>query len=333
MGCIEWDNCGDTYDASTLSAYGWSGSINAIIAGRVGSGGAIQLEGTTPISHDSVSKIGIPLGTEFTWHHGFSFDGLPGSDTIFLQFMEGSTVHVDVRLTASGTIRVTRNGTSLGLGTAVLSPDTFYQLVIHVKIHDSTGEVHLWVEGVSDISATGLDTMNGGTGICNSYSIHGRFGWTTRHDDIHIWSGNDNKGISWVEGALPDADGAHDDWTTSSGTDHFPLVDDAAPDESSYVYSDTAGLRDSYEFPDVATVPTSTVLAVGLTVVSKKLDIGARSLAPSVRVDGADFDAADASPSLSLGRVMGVWDENPDTTAPWTVSEVNAAEGGFVDAT
>lgn len=333
MGLIGADNCGDTYDASTAAtAAGWSGGLDSIVPGRV-EGGAIRLNGGSIITPHQLAKS-APLGSDFTWHEGFMFEGLPGSDTVFVQFIEGSTVHVDLRITASGTLRATRAGTSLALGTAVLSPGVYYQLGVHVLIHDSTGQVHVSVDEVADISVTGVDTRNGQTGSCDRFQIRGEFGWTTRHDDIHYWTGNDDKGNSRVVGRLVDGDGAHTDWDLSGGSDHSALVDDPAPDgDATYVSSDTGGQRDSYTVAALGVDPTATVFAVLARAVTRKLDIGSRVVALFTRVAGTDFDGSDQNPTFGYLPMTQAWEVNPDTTSAWTVAEVDGAEVGILDDT
>jgi hypothetical protein len=262
-------------------------------------------------------------------------EAAPGSDTVVMRFYEGSTLHCDVRVTSAMKLRVTRNGTSVGLGTTTLTAGVWYQFNLHLKVHDTLGEVHTWVDAVADISATGLDTRNSGTaGSIDRYQIRGEFGFSMRFDDIHIWTGNDHKGLSRVTGRLPAGDGFYTDWTPSTGTDHFALVDDAAPDgDSTYVSSDTGTQRDSYEMAPLGIDPTATVHAVVAKAICRRLDIGNRILALFLRRSSTDDDGADVTPAFGYTVQAEAWETDPIAVGAWTVTNVDATEWGILDNT
>lgn len=328
------DNCGDHYAVGDLTMVGWlSGTAESVVAGRV-EGGALRLNGGTIITPNEVTRS-CPLTNDFTWHCGIMVEAAPGGDTVLVRFYEASTLHVDVRVTSAMTIRVTRNGTSLALGTTALTAGVWYQFAIHAEIADSpNGEIHTWIDGVSDISATGLDTRNGGTGVCDRYMIRGEFGFSVRYDDIHAWTGNDNKGNSRVPGRLPAADGTYSDWTPSSGMDHYAMVDDPVPDgDLTTVSSGTTSQRDSYTMVPLGVDPSSTIHGVVLKAISRRIDIGPRLLALFTRTNSTDFDGADVTPPFGYATQVEGYEDNPDTTSPWTVSEVDGAEVGILDNT
>lgn len=328
------DNCGDTYAATALTLVGWdSTTIDSIVGGRAG-GGAIRLNGGTIITPHQLTKV-CSLGTEFTWHCGLMIEAAPGSDTVLVRFYEGSTLHIDVRVTSTRKLKVTRNGTSLGTGTPSLTAGVWYQFAIHVKVHDTTGEIHTWIDNVADLSLTGQDTRNGGTsGTIDKYMIRGEFGYSVRYDDIHAWTGNANKGMSRIVGCLAASDGAHTDWTPSTGTDHFAMVDDASPDsDSTYVSSDTTANRDSYNMAPLGIDPGATIYALVARMVARKLDIGTRTLALFVRPVTTDYDGADQSPAYGYTQLSEAWETNPATAAAWTPAEIDATEVGVLDNT
>lgn len=339
MSLIDRDNCGDTYDASTIGLFGWVGGFRGIVPGRV-AGGAIDIGQPTPISFDTLAKQAIALGSEFTWHCGYQSQMTPSGNAVIFGFTEGGTTHVDVRINSSGILFVTRNGTTVATGTTPLTPGVWYQLNAHIKVHDTTGEVHITLEGASEISATGLDTRNGGTGVCDGYFIRGTS--TPNHrsyfDDIHIWSGNDDHGLTRVLGRVAVADsvaaGTYDDWTTESGSDHGAMVDDNPPDgDTTYVQSDTGGNRDSYRLQPLGISPSATVYALVVGAIARKLDIGPRVLAMFVRTGAADFDGGDKNPSYDYQQMVEVYEANPDTTSAWTTAEIDAVEVGILDNT
>jgi hypothetical protein len=336
MTLIGYDNLGDTYDEATRDQRGWSGGGATVVrtAGRV-SGYGMELSGNTGITPDILAK-NLALGTEFTRHIAVQTVSANGSDLHLMSFLEGATSHVEVYL--SGTtrfLRIKRNGTTVVTGTHALTVGTWHQIVIHIKVGDAaTGQVHTWVDEVADISDTTSDFKNGGTGVIDNFTLRGAFGNKVRYDDMHDWSGNDNKGNSRVLGRVAMADGFHADWTPLSGTDHFAMVDDNPPDEdTTYVYSDTTANRDSYQCQPLGIPAGATIMAVGVTAITRKLDVGSRSLAPFIRTGGTDFDGTTVSPSFDWNAQQAFWELNPDTVAAWTVAEVDATEAGILDDT
>lgn len=334
MALLEYDNCGDTYDASTFTQRGWSGTITSIVAGRV-AGNAIRLLGGTIITPDIITK-NVTLGTEFTRHIGLYVENTPGSDFVFMDFYEGAINHVQVCLTATTRfLRIKRNGTTVVTGTHAIPLNTWTQVNVHLKIGDAAaGACHTSVDGVADISDTAGDYKNGGTGAIDTYNFRGASGQGMRIDDLHTWSGNDDKGNSRVLGRLPASDGNYTAWSLSTGTDHYANVDDAAPDgDSTYNYSGTTGQRDSYVMQPSSLPGSATILAVGVTAVARKLDIGSRLLNLFLRVSGTDYhDAVDQNPPYSYNGLQAFWATNPAGGA-WTVSAADAAEAGIRDHT
>jgi hypothetical protein len=334
MALLEYDNMGDTYDASTFTQRGWSGTINSIVAGRV-AGNAIRLMGGTIITPDVITK-NVTLGTEFTRHIAVYLEANTGSDFVIMEFFEGAVTHVQVCL-VSGTrmVRIKRNGTTVVTGTHAVPIATWCQLNVHIKVGDAAaGACHVSVDGVADISDTAGDYKNGGTGAIDTYKLYGSSGQAVRYDDLHTWSGNDDKGNSRVLGRLPTADGNYHAWGVLTGTDHYAMVDDSAPDgDTTYNYSGTTGQRDSFVMGASGLPSTATILAVGVTAVARKLDVGARLLNLFLRVAGSDYhDAVDQNPAFSYSGLQAFWATNPAGGA-WTVAAADAAEAGVRDHT
>jgi len=333
---LHYDNCGDTYAVADLSDRGWSGGPGDVVvdSGRV-SGSCLSLEGTTGITPDILGKT-VTLGTEFTRHIAVYTESTNGSDLSLMEFKEGSTNHVEVYLSATTRfLRIKRNGTTVVTGTHALSLNTWHQIVVHIKTGNAAvGQVHTWVDGVADISDTTSDFLNGLTGAIDNFTIRAAFGNRVRFDDIHDWSGNDNKGNSRVLGRVAMADGFHADWTPLTGTDHAAMVDDATPDgDTTYNYSDTTANRDSYEMQPLGIPATATIYAYGVTAIARKLDVGSRVLKIFHRFSGTDQDGSNQNPGFDYSGLQEFWETNPDTAAPWTVAEVDATEAGILDNT
>jgi hypothetical protein len=192
------------------------------------------------------------------------------------------------------------------------------------------------LDEVSEISSTGLDTRNGGTGVANVFTIRGGSNTVAYYwDDIHLWTGNDPKGNSRVIGCLPNATGNYSQWTPITGTDHDAMVDDplTIDDDSTYIFNITPGNRDSFTFPALSIPSTATILGMVGWVIARKQDVGTREVNVFSRVSGTDYDGTDQGVSLSYGKWSELFQNNPATAAAWSQAELNAAELGVKDGT
>jgi hypothetical protein len=201
-------------------------------------------------------------------------------------------------------------------------------------IHDTTGSVTLKVNGETLFSVSGVDTSNSSTAI-TKYYIGSGAGHTVQIDDWWICdqSGtrlNDFLGDRVVESQAAEAgNGAHAEWTPSSGSDHGAMVDDATSDgDTTYNAANTVGLRDTYTFPALARV--ASVDAVQVRAVLRKDASGTRAVTGLTRVGTTDVsDATEHFLSEGYaGYLIADLPENPDTTAPWVIADVDTTEVG-----
>lgn len=284
---------------------------------------------------------------------------LPGSSTIFVQgffaftdtgterpvieFSEGNTTHVRLMRQADGAFRFDRNTTSLGgsatSATGQFSQDVWMYLEMKIVIHDSTGEVVLKKDSVEIINATGLDTRNGGTsGVCNDILFQVR----QRVDEVFVFDTTDSPtgtvfsdfiGQRRVVSITPDGAGTTSQFTGVGSATNYENVDDAAFDATDYNESNTNGHKDTFSMSDLP-LAASTIDAVAVRVYAGKDNSNPRQITPVIRVSGTDYSAS-TDTTLDLGDSLYwyAWEDNPDTAAAWSESEVNAIEAGYENTT
>jgi hypothetical protein len=159
-------------------------------------------------------------------------------------------------------------------------------------------------------------------------------------DDIIVMDGSGSVNNDFptkpvvVQGALPTSDGNQTDWTTSSGSTHYVLVDDPAGATalgSDYVQSSDNGDVDLYGFQNFTAIATgTTVVGVQVTAVASMVSSGSKTLRVRVRegadeATGANF-TVDAIPAEAF---LTLFDQNPTgTPGAWTLADLNAAEFG-----
>jgi len=276
-----------------------------------------------------------------TWIVGFALNiTLPVSTTTgILSFLESGTTHVDIRVLSDGSLRATRNGTTLGTSAAgIIASGSFNYIEVKCTIDNSAGAVTIRVNGAAVLTLTSQDTQNGGTAVANQIRLGDPIndtGAARDYDDLYICDtagsvNNDFLGDVRVDAYLPSGNGNSSQLvgSDSNSTDNYLLVDETAPDsDTTYVQSSTATNKDTYVFPNMSHTP-SAIHGVQINAIAKKDDAGTRSLATVVRSNGSDTDGTSQALSTSYLNYRQIHETDPDTAAAWIKAGFDAAEFG-----
>jgi len=265
------------------------------------------------------------------------------SPEIRLSGDSGATRHITMTIRdADGSADVrrgTNSGTQLGssIAAGTFPINTWVHVVLKVKLHDSTGTVDVYVNGASVLSLTGQDTKNAGTNATlDTVAIASGSG--ANIDDLIILNGdatapNSILGDKKVIASMPNADGTTVDFTLSTGSSHYQVLDETPRTTTDYGYTTTNG---HIELVSVADVPAGTqnISAVVIELYANKSDAGAvQSFQRACRSGGTNYFGN----SIALGTTATylvdsgaklVLATDPATAAAWTVSNLNAAEWG-----
>lgn len=262
----------------------------------------------------------------------------------YVQLVDAGTVQCSLSLNADGTLAVVR-GTSTaltsGTSTLALATGSWYYIEWKVTIADSiaANSCKVRVNGVDWITvATGQDTKQSANATANSINFGSVSGTqqSTAFDDFYLinQSGsaplNDFLGDCRIDTIYPSSDGNYTDFTPSTGTSHFALVDETAPNTTDYNSSSTVNQRDSYGLQDLAALTSQTIYGVQVNAAILKDDAGSRSVAPFVRHGGANADGTGVALSTSQTYVSSAFVINPSTGSAWTEAQINAMEAGVL---
>lgn len=319
-----------TTDAQALtkwSLWGVDWNITAGV-GRFGSAGARNSAGANAtISATLPSALATVLV-------GFACKApADASSYILLGLYDGATEQLSVRVqAATGRLQISRAGTTLATSTFAVS-NVYVYIELKATISDAAGSYDLRVNGVSVLSASGVDTKNTANASVNSV----RFGISTNVaefdiDDVYIADttgaapNNDLLGDVRVETIQPTAAGNSTQFTPSTGA-NYTTVDEASPSTADFVTSTADNQTDTYTFGNLSSTPT-TVHAVAVRVYASKTDAAAKSLAIVTRPASTDHVSADMALSTSSTYYSEIRSLNPETSAAWTGAEVNATEWG-----
>ena len=326
----------DGFDALT-GAYaalrGWSGSSIAAGTGRIAGRALTSTFGV------AWTLTGPSFGNKATIGVGFAHirSSLPGSAlTIFsLYDTANTTEQCGVRINTDGTLSACRGNQAAVLGTTaapIIGDGAWHYIEVMTTIHDSTGSMEIRVDGVQVLNVTGVDTKQGTAAQADRVRFYGTANTSDRYDDLYIL---DNAG-SVNNALLGDcrvltcraASDASVQWSRSTGSTNYTLVDDDTVSTSDYVHTTTAGHIDRYGLADLSYTPTN-VYGVALNYGHQKADAGARTIRGFLKSGSTTSNDSAVSPALSTEAVrFALWETDPNTGAAWGASAVNALEAG-----
>ena len=243
------------------------------------------------------------------------------------------TMQTTLELTSGGTIRI-RTGSSTGtiLATsAVCLNASSWNFIEWKTLVDNSGTYTVKVNGLQVLNGSG-DTQGQSTSTiaAMAYTIAANMAI----DDVYLLDTNgsylnDFIGDCKVECLTPSTgNGTNTGLTTSTGADHGALVDESpANDDTDYNYGTAAGVKDTYNFPSLAT--TGAVKAVQVSARAKKTDSATKELAIVARENSTDSDGATQALSTSYTQYQQIWEKRPSDNSDWTSSDVNAGEFGL----
>lgn len=325
--CDSFDHYATADGLKKWTAFGTGVTITASSGRR--SGGSCNLAGSNRFIDKTLPSNYATLIV------GWALSTGGGTAATLLKFLDGATVHCALFLTAAGAIAAYRGDLTTLLGTSangVVPSSGFCYIEAKVLISDTVGTVDVHVNGSSVLSLTSQDTRNAGNASCTGFSVRGVSG-STDIDDLYACDAagsaptNTFLGDCRIDALYPNADGSNTDFTCSTGSTHYTLVDEATPNTSDYVESSTVNNKDTYAFQDLSAI-TGTIYGAQICTAALKDDAGARSLANTVKSSSTNADGATQALSTSQLYYLDIFPTDPNTAAAWTEAAINAAEFG-----
>ena len=286
----------------------------------------------------------------------------PGDQTVVTFGSNGGTAHgqsgtVEAFVTYNALLGTWRfcNGTQvvnllpalIAVGTYNVGQGSWHWVDIHYVPSLTSGTVEIWVDGTQVISKTGvvtacwLNQVNtvylGNPGLQTVNSSSGTVGgW---FDDWYILDAstgpyNTTKiGDSRIFTMVPNRDAGPNNGVPNIGTNHYAMVDESQNDKL-VTFLTIQGLARQEELFGMTPLPTtpSTVWATRVVNVVEQTAGGIISANAIVISNGVEAQSI-SQPLLSVFfNQFGIFETDPSTNVPWTYSNVNIAEVGFVVA-
>jgi hypothetical protein len=331
-----FESFGTTLDASigttTINMKYVDSKSFYVRAGRTSGGYAFGTSSSTTTWAYLVPPVFSAAST--TYIAGFGCYVAASSSTTFdlFTFKKGAYAGVTLRYATNGSeITVYNQGTSTTLGTtsgAGLSVGNWYY--VEVKVVDaSSGSVEVRVNGTAVCTVTGVDTRSADgagydCGVLGARRIY--------IDDWYIANGsgsacNDFLGDVQIRAIWPAADGDATDWSPSSGSDHYALVDDnPCTADTDYnaaasTASDLFGYGDASDLGDILAVQVNSCmkeLSATVTPTMKNL----------TKISSTVYEASTPAITSAYSTLYSILEVSPATSNAWGLSELNGAQFG-----
>jgi hypothetical protein len=316
---------------SDLDQNGWnfgspSGYLIASTNPRNGYGKYLDMGNVTPMCTHAVPGL-----TTFFANYSFLVTG--SSNTSLFLVNESTTQHITVfyRILDNKVYvyRGNAGGTLLATSTLTISPNDWHHIECKFVINDSTGVVIVNIDGVEFINFSG-DTRNGLTGVCDNFSFGGPSAATIGDEksigEIFIF---DDSGSHWndFQGNLacypmpPTSDATPNDFTPSSGTDHYAMVDETVhDDDTTYLESSTDDHQEMFA-PDSLPANVTDLHGVVLENVAKRTDVNDNTVENVLKVNTTETISTATGLSSDYMFSRNVYESNPDSAAAWVLAD------------
>jgi hypothetical protein len=265
--------------------------------------------------------------TDSYWNRSIAY--LVG-ESIYVQYVIECTPlgYLEVRRSESG-------GELLATGSTVLRNDRWHHIECRIKLTADSAMLQLRLNGLETNEIDFTEAVDIGAQLSLT-SLYMYVKDNTRVTDVYILdSTGDAPCNTWlgretIQTLRPRGNGASSDLVGSDSdqVDNFALVNEIPVSSSSYVGGSAGGDGDTYEMdslpPDI-----STVHAVAWSASVAKSDAGARTAASLLRSGGSDHPGAAITLTTTYASVQEIHEEDPATSAAWSVAGVNAVEAGM----
>ena len=302
-------------------------SYFAIRAGRL-SGYSMQLAGWTTSFQTPV------LTTNALMVVGLAMKFAAIQDGVLLSFMDGTTQGVNLQLTSAGELAVYRGGSLLGTTSGLgLTTGAWYYITLKVLCGGGTsGAYVVYVGTTSVLSSSAANTQAGSHAYHDRFRIENGYNIEATIDDLYcLDSGgsinNDVLGNMRVGTLRPDGAGGNTDWTPDSGSNYNRVNEAVCGDDSNYVEDSVSGHTDTYTYGNIAGITDIAGLMVSTDC--RETDANSFSLVTVCNPGVTESDdTAQPIGSTSYVTKRRILENNPDTSAPWTPTALNAAQFG-----
>jgi hypothetical protein len=351
MALIDSEGFGLSTAIADYVNYGLFNMINSTTELSIGTGGPLGdnymsagLTGT-----DSTGLVRILPGTYSTFFWGARV-AIPAANSSFapnLVFYDASGsaeqfhLHFDG---VSGQITALRGNTSLGASAAgAISVAggslSWAYLEVGAVLSATVGTITVKVNGTTVLALTGLNNCGGTGTVCGAWGNGhqaGQGGNAGSFSMMHHYFADNSGGSPWntylgdvrVQTLLPTSNdtvqftpnGLGANWQNAAAVPPVPGSD--------FNSDATTTAQDTFNTASLAASIT-TILGVNVKVLEEKSDAGARSLQTVLKSGATTVTGTSTAMQQTPQQLRTMYQTDPNTSAQWTASNVNAAKPGY----
>ena len=302
--------------------------------------------GTGIAGHSQVALLRILPSTYSNFFLGarVAIPNNANGSTLYFYDASGSTEQFHLKFSQAGVISAYRGSTLLGSSAAGAIPVagatlSWAYLEVGVVLSATVGQINVHVNGVANVLAlTGLNNCGGTGTVCGAWSCGcGLLSDETSSFNMMHYYFSDNTGSSpWntylgdlrVQTLLPTSNNSVA-FTNNGLASNWQNAANVPPVPASDFNSDaTVNAQDTFNCGTIAAT-LSTVWGVNVKTLVEKSDAGARSL-ETVLISGATtVTGAGTALQQTPQQLRTMYQTDPNTSAQWTATNVNAAKPGY----
>ncbi len=285
----------------------------------------------------------LPHASEWVVEFAFRINSGNGGGTLFQLLNNDDAAPICISPNFDGTITVYAGGVGgpiLGTSDKVLHRNQWYHASLVVSLAESGGTIRTtadlkingetWVPSATVNTGIPVSSLLSGDATVNvAYFEPGlSSAGNSDIDDLVIRSGTTTRfGDVEILGIVPNGD-VVSDFTTSSGSAHFSLVNEIPVDnDTTYVKSGTIAQQDIWDWQDIPTF-SGTLKSVVISMCARKDDEGSKAFKIVVGDTGTEDESEDFYVGDSYIYHHTAWDLDPNGDIPWTRTNFNSKRWG-----
>lgn len=278
-----------------------------------------------------------PGGNKTTLIAGMRFRtaGTPTGTFELIRFMDGASVQCGLSITTANKLIFWRgtSATVLSTSTTTLTNTSWYFIELKITFHNTTGAYELKLGGVSEFSASGVDTCNTANNFATACTLQLHPSYGQFYDDFYLCDDtgsaphNDFLGVIRVETAYPTSADATT-WTPNASTNVSRVQESGWDGDTSYNSTSTSGNVDTFNHGNLSSTP-ATIFGVAVTAGMRKDDVTGRTGRTKLKSGGTTQDGASVVLDTSYKLLRDQYVTDPNTGSAWTGANVNATKIGY----
>lgn len=288
------------------------------------------------LTHAITPSATVYMGFQFYLNHTDS-----NQSVLRLYTDNGSSLQISYCVNPAGDINMycgPENSTLIGTAYNALAFNQWNFIEISATIDPTNGSLIVRKNTEEIISYSGNTKYEGSSNNIDGLWIGNSQDSTIVEyfDDLYICDGlgsvnNTFLGPVRIQTLMPNATGSYNQLTPSpsqSVGDNYVNVKDVPYSDSDYNYSSNIGDKDTYRL-ETLLPDTASVFAIQTNVIASATDAGAAYIAPALVSGGSLYTDPTVPLSASPNGVSrAVREQDPNTSATWTINGVNTLEAG-----